>query len=159
MEIGVPSSWFSVVSMPSMISCEQHTGSRRQRCRKEGRREEKRVEGREGKREEGREGKREEGREERRKKERREERREEQSSWCNGSNYVAVVSDSILKLTSGGRLDIVGGCVTFALACKVEMELMAGNRGIVARIVGGTSRTATPKTSCRSGHSTTQSQV
>ena len=53
----------------------------------------------------------------------------------------------------------MGGCVTFALACNVEMELMAGSRGIVVRTVGGMSRTATPIISCRCGHSITQSLV
>ena len=102
------------------------------------------------------------GRDERIKKDREERRelgreesgkRQEHSSWCNDGNHGAVREWLNLKLTSGGRLDIVGGCVMFALACKVEIELMAGNRGIVERTVGGTSMTATPRTSCRCGHS------
>lgn len=87
--------------------------------------------------------------------------RQEHSSWCSGCHPVLLwcMSGGCFKLTSGGRLDIVGGCVTFALACNVEMELMAGNRGIVVRTVGGMSRTATPSISCRCGHRITQSLV
>ena len=133
--MGVPSSWFSAVSMPSMISCEQED---KNEARRDERRDERIEEDREERRKLGRE---ESG------------KRQEHRSWCNDGNHVAVREWLNLKLTSGGRLDIVGGCVKFALACKVEIELMAGNRGIVERTVGGTSITATPRTSCRCGHS------